>query len=140
MYELLQCLEAPHLTELQLTCRESLPGAAIKLVPMICQFCQLSPSLAALTLSGFSPATVNRILEYTPGIEVLDLTLQEPSVNKVLSKMTWKIEEASVLPKLQTMFVGNSLDRDAVLDLMEMAGSRFLDNAEKPGHTNACAQ
>jgi len=33
------------------------------------------------------------------------------------------------------MFVGNSLDRDAVLDLMQMVGSRFLDNTEKPGHT-----
>ena len=134
MYELLQCLEAPHLTELQLTYREVLPGAVIKLIPMICEFCQLSPSLAALALSGFSPTTVNRILEYTPGVEVLDLTLQGTSVNEVLSNMTWKIGEASVLPKLQTMFVGNSLDRDAVLDLMQMVGSRFLDNAEKPGH------
>jgi hypothetical protein len=135
MYELLQCLEAPHLTELQLAYREGLSGATIRLIPMICEFCQLSPSLAALALSGFSPAFVNTILEYTPGIEVLDLTLQGTRVNDVLLKMTWKIGEASVLPKLHTMFVGNSLDRDAVLDLMQMVGSRFPDNAEKPGHT-----
>lgn len=135
MYELLQCLEAPHLTELQLTYRAVLPGATIKLIPMICEFCQLSPSLTALTLSGFSPPRANRILECTSGIEVLDLTLQGPAVNEVLSKMTWKIEEPFILPKLQTMFVGNSLNRDAVLDLMQMVGSRFLDNTGKPGHT-----